>query len=134
MNSLEGHIIEVNTSGSLSLVSVRVGPNVVVKAIVIDTPETASYLEAEQPINVLFKETEVIIGANDNCNISLQNKITGTVKEIEKGALLSRVVVQTKVKDIISVISSNAVNELGLKENMKVTAMIKLNEIMLSNK
>lgn len=132
MNSLKGHIIEVRTSGSLSLVSVRVSEDVVVKAIVIDTPETASYLEEEQPINVLFKETEVIIGTDENYNISLQNKITGTIKLIEQGALLSRVVVQTKIQDIVSVISSNAVNELALKENMKVTTMIKLNEIMLS--
>jgi len=81
---------------------------------------------------VLFKETEVVIGLKTNHQISLQNRIEGVVKQIKKGVLLSRIVVQTGVGDIVSIISADAVKQLSLTESVEVIVMIKLNEIMIS--
>ena len=132
MNSLSGHIKEVKVNGSLSLVAVTLSEEVVLQSIVIETPDTAAYLKIGTPVNVLFKETEVVIGIGEHYAISLQNSIRGTVKTIEKGALISKVVVKTKVGDIASIISTDAAEQLGLKKEMQVTAMVKLNEIMLA--
>ncbi len=132
MNSLQGKIVGIEQSGNLALVTVDVNPKITVKAIVIETSETAAYLKLEGQITVLFKETEVVIGIGENPNISLQNKISGTIQHMEKGMLLSKVVLDTSAGKLTSIISTNAANHLELAEKKPVMAMIKLNEVMLS--
>ncbi len=100
--------------------------------MVIEIPETADYLRMGHEIHVLFKETEVVIGTDATHAISLQNRIHGVIQRIEQGKLLSKILIQTPMGGIISIISTNAVRQLGLKEGVRVLAMVKLNEIMLS--
>ncbi|HYW95468.1 MAG TPA: TOBE domain-containing protein, partial [Bacteroidales bacterium] len=114
MNKLNGHIQEIDVSGSLSLITIRVGDALQLKSIVIETPETAEWLREGNPVKVLFKETEVVIGTGDNLSISLQNRMKGDITKIERGRLISRVFVGTPAGVIISVISTNAVNQLNL--------------------
>ena len=134
MNKLRGKIIEIKTSDNLSIVSVSVTDDIMLKAIVIETPGTASYLKVGNIVSMLFKETEVILGTDKDLPISLQNKINGVVSSIERGDLLSRITLDTEGEKIISIISSNAVSELGLDKGIKATAFIKLNEVMISEK
>ncbi|MDW7693469.1 TOBE domain-containing protein [Flammeovirgaceae bacterium SG7u.111] len=131
MNTLKGNISAVKTIGSLSLVSVMVGKTRL-SAIVIDTPENSPYLQEGSSINVIFKETEVILGKGNSLTISLQNKINGTVESIENGELLSRLTLQTEVGKLISIITSRAVGQLELAIGSEVVAMVKTNEIMLA--
>ena len=101
-------------------------------AIVIDTPETAPYLKIGNFITVVFKETEVIIGKWNTYEISLRNKFEGTIDFIESGELLSKLTISTLVGKIKSIITTNAVKQLNLEIGTEVTAMIKTNEIMIS--
>ena len=132
MNSLKGHIKEVQVNGSLSLVTVALSDQILFKAIIIETPETASYLTAGHLVKVLFKETEVIIGKDIKHLISLENQLRGIIKRIERGLLLSNILINTPAGEISSIITTNAVEQLGLKEELTVCAMVKTNEIMLS--
>lgn len=131
MNQLQGHIESVDTSGSLSLARIRVG-RYLLSAIVIDTPATCAYLHEGAAANVIFKETEVVLGAADVTGISLQNKLPGLVETVEKGTLLSRVVLKTEIGELASVVTTAAVKQLGLVQGSSATALIKTNEIMLS--
>ena len=131
MNILNGEIESVQVNGSLSLVKIKLG-EVRLTSIVIDTPESSSYLKVQNKVKVIFKETEVILGHGENLPISLQNKIIGTVDSIESGALLSKVIIKTPIGFITSIITSNAVRQLEIKQGAQVTAMIKTNEMMLS--
>ena len=131
MNVLTGHIETITIKGSLSLVRVLVD-QIPLTAIVIDTPETAPYLEPGNQIKVIFKETEVIVGKGTAHQISLQNRLIGHVQSIESGELLSRLVIDTPVGQVVSVITANAVDQLALTVGSEVTAMVKTNEIMVS--
>lgn len=131
MNVLKGEIESVTVKNSLSLVKIKVG-SFHLTSIVIDTPDSSPYLKIGNRINAIFKETEVIIGKGREHPISLQNKITGTIDAIESGDLLSKVSLETEIGEIVSVITSNAVNQLQLVKGSEVTAMIKTNEVMLS--
>ncbi|WP_348823804.1 TOBE domain-containing protein [Flavobacterium aestuarii] len=132
MNSISGNVIEITTEGSLSMVKVKV-QNSVLTSIVIDTPETASYLKTGNNIKLLFKETEVILAKKITGIISLQNKIDCVVDSFEKGALLCKIVLNFETAKITSVITRNAFDQLDIRENDEITAMIKTNEISLSN-
>ena len=132
MNTLQGKISKLTISGSLTLINILVD-EIGVSAIVIDTPETAPYLKIDHDITVIFKETEVIIGVGNTDGISMRNKFVGTISKIESKELLSKLTIDTTVGNVCSIITTNAVNQLGLKLGLEVTAMIKTNEIMLSD-
>lgn len=132
MNNLKGHISAVQVSGTMSIVSVTIAKNLIWKVIVIETPETSPYLVINKKITLLFKETEVIIGTGDLPNVSIQNRINGTIKQLKKGTLLSNVLINTTHGDISAILATEAIEQLQLKEDLNVTAMVKLNEIMLS--
>lgn len=131
MNTFKGKVTSIKISGSLSLVEIDVG-GIFFKSIVIENPDTAAWLKEGNEINVIFKETEVIIGKGMEHNVSMQNKIPGTILEIEEGALLSKLTVDTTIGKLITIITSGAVHQLQLQVGEAITAMIKTNEIMLS--
>jgi molybdate transport system regulatory protein len=131
MNALKGNIEKLTVSGSLTLINMLV-QNIPISAIVIDTPETAPYLKIGNVINVVFKETEVIIGKGNTDGISMRNKFEGVIEKVESKELLSKLTIATSVGIISSIITTNAVKQLELKEGVAVTAMVKTNEILIS--
>lgn len=131
MNILKGKISSIKVNGDLSIVKVNIGKTTF-STILIDTPDTASYLKLENEVSVIFKETEVILGVGDMSGISLRNKLVGKVHSIESDRLLSKVTINTDLGPITSIITSNAVTQLKIVEGLEVSAMIKTNELMLS--
>lgn len=131
MNILKGTIEKLTISGSLTLIGIKVN-NIDMSAIVIDTPKTAPYLKIGNQITVVFKETEVIIGKGNTDEISLRNKFKGTIEILESKELLSKLIINTNVGKISSIITTNAVKQLKLAVGSAVTAMVKTNEILIS--
>ncbi len=131
MNSISGTIKEIETDGSLSLVSLETAAGLLT-CIVIDTPATCSYLIYGKALKVIFKETEVAIGKSDLGTISLRNQVAGQISQIDHGALLSRVVLSTPAGEIKSIISTRSAREMALQTGEEVFALIKTNEIMLA--
>ena len=131
MNILKGTIEKLTISGSLTLIGIKVG-TIDMSAIVIDTPKTALYLKIGNTITVVFTETEVIIGKGNTDEISLRNKFKGTIEILESKELLSKLTINTNVGKISSIITTNAVKQLKLELGTTVTAMVKTNEILIS--
>ena len=133
MNRIEGNIKNIETCKDISLIKVECD-STLLSSIIIETPLTVDYLKIGGPISVLFKETEVIISRKAEKWISLQNQLPCRILAIKKGKLLSSLTLDFKGQEIGSIITSNAVNNLELEEGMDIYAMIKTNEMMLSNK
>lgn len=131
MNTLVGEIVEIIEHNSLTLVRAEVNA-IALTAVVLDTPSTADYLKIGNKVNIIFKETEVIIATGAALKISLQNRFKGPVKSIECGELLSKVVVDSPAGEITSIITTNATKQLELESGTEVTALVKTNEMMLS--
>lgn len=132
MNRLYGKIEEIQVSGHLSQVTVTLAGGLKVRAVVIETPETASYLCGGGAIGVLFKETEVILSLGEGCQTSLENKIPVRVETIEAGELLSRVALSCQAGPVTAVVGTRALSRLGLSPGREVYALIPSNEIMLT--
>lgn len=131
MNILDGEITAIKTSGNLSLVTISV-KGILLKAIVIEGFQTASWLKTGNRIKAMFKETEVAIGKGLHHLVSMQNKLEGNITGIENGELLSKLTLDTSAGEIIAIITSDAATHLKLEVGERITAMIKTNEIMLS--
>ena len=133
MNTLSGHITAITTEDEISLVKVDAAENTFT-AIVIDTPERSAYLKPGHPVRLLFKETEVIIATTSPLAISVQNRIACLIKKIQTGKLLCELTLSLEGsdKEIRSIITRNACDQLSLQTGHKVTALIKTNEVSLS--
>lgn len=131
MNKLTGNITAIQTSNTLSLVKITVD-NTFFTAIVIDTPETLSYLKMGNSAKLFFKETEVIIAKTTDLNISVQNKLLCKISNINSGEILSEISLEFGNNTIQSIITTNACQQLNLQENDEVMALIKTNEISLA--
>ena len=108
MNHLRGTIINISVNGNLTLIDLNVaGENF--KAIVIETPDTLDFLKEDKEVSVMFKETEVIIGKKQEHAISLRHRLMCTIRRIDQGPLLSKLVMEHKAGEVRSIITSNAV-------------------------
>tara|TARA_R110002049_G_C8960690_1_gene546650 strand:- start:435 stop:836 length:402 start_codon:yes stop_codon:yes gene_type:complete len=132
MNSFPGHITEVKTNGAMSIVCVEVESGEEFMSVVIDTPESAPYMKKGNKVNVLFKEMEVSVTTQNELDISIENRITGNITRMEEGVLLSRLVLETTIGEVIAIISTMSVRQMGLVEKMNIMIMVKLNEIILA--
>ncbi|MBP2643465.1 MAG: mopII [Firmicutes bacterium] len=63
--------------------------------------------------------------------ISGRNKLQASVKEVIKGAVMAKVVMDYKGDELVSVITVDSVEDLDLKPGDKVTALVKSTEMMI---
>lgn len=137
MNVLPGEITEITTEEGISLVQIRL-ETLLFTSIVLDIPATSPYLVTGHSVSLLFKETEVIIAKPSVLAISVRNRIECRVKKIRTGKILCELTLvfagalTGQEYEIRSIITRNACEELELKENDKIIALIKTNEVSLS--
>jgi len=131
MNRIAGTIKAIQTEGSLTLVSLETTVGTLT-SIVIDTPKTCTYLAVDRTVVALFKETEVAIGIGSLDEISLRNRVKGTITELESGKLLTQVTLETLASPITAIITSQSAQALQLAVGVTAFALIKTNEIMLA--
>ncbi len=130
MNQLSGKIENIETENSFSFVSIKVETTTLF-AIVMETLHNSPHLKIGNPIQVVFKATEVIISTGLVDHISLQNRLAGKIYTIESGLLMSRLLLKTEIGMLTSVIPTVSVNRLELKVDSEITAMIKYNNLIL---
>lgn len=132
MNKITGNIVDIRSHGNLSIVHVKLDDDTVFSSIVIDTPDTLDYLQIGNKICLIFKETEVILTKDPVAKLSLQNKISGTIKSIHKGKLISKITIDSVCGIINAIINTKALEELDLHVRDSIIAMVNQNEVMIS--
>ena len=130
MNKLQGKIMNIESSEHISIVDIDVEGDLF-STVIIETPETTDYLRIGKEVFMLFKETEVSIGKALSGNLSLRNRLKSKIKTIEKGTVLTKITLDYKGKDIISVITTRSTNKLDLKVGDEVQGLVKANEVII---
>ena len=130
MNKLKGTIKHIQSAENISIVDVEID-NQNFRAIVLETPETSSYLKEGNQVFILFKETEVSIGKIIKGEISLSNRIKCRIKKIKKGKILTELKLLFNDTYITSIITTASAERLNLKEGEEVEAFIKANEVSI---
>jgi molybdopterin-binding protein len=62
---------------------------------------------------------------------SIRNEIPGTVKEITLDKVLSEIIVETRMGEIVAVITTRSVQDMGLKVGDRVAALVKATNVSL---
>lgn len=63
--------------------------------------------------------------------LSTRNQLKATVKSVEKQGLMAQVAMDVGGQSITAIITSQAVDDLGLKEGESATALIKATSVMI---
>jgi molybdopterin-binding protein len=132
MNSFDGHIENVESSGNLSIITVKLSNDTLIKAIVIDTLSTPLQWGIGIKVKALFKETEVVLSGSEIPYISIENIWRGSISKMEMGELLSRLEIESVIGYVTALIPTKSITNMGLKNNSHVHVMVKLNEVILS--
>lgn len=83
-------------------------------------------------VTAFFKSSNVLISTDTNIALSARNKFDGKVSAITKDVINSELVVDIGNGDsVVSVITTNSIKTLDLKEEMQVCAIIKSSDIMI---
>ena len=130
MNRIRGKITEIETDGNISLVTIE-AEETCFSSTVIDTTESASYLNAGSDIYMVFKETEMAIGKNLLGGLSLRNRFAATITTIELGKVLAKVEIDFKGHRLHSIITAQSARNLDLKIGDQVEGIVKTTEISL---
>jgi molybdopterin-binding protein len=64
--------------------------------------------------------------------LSARNRLTGTVTAITRGEAIANVVLDVGGQRVVSSITVEAVDELGLEEGSTATAIIKASDVMIA--
>jgi molybdopterin-binding protein len=64
--------------------------------------------------------------------LSARNQLQGTVTEIRRGEAIANVAVDVAGQRLVASITVEAVEELGLSEGARVTAIIKASDVILA--
>ena len=68
---------------------------------------------------------------SDGAELSARNRFRGTVREIKAEGLLAQVELEAGPFRVVSVVTREAVEELGLKPGAPATAIVKATSVML---
>ena len=63
--------------------------------------------------------------------LSARNQLSGTVTEVHRGAAVANVVIDVAGQRLVSSITVEAEDELGLSEGKSVTVIIKASDVLL---
>ncbi len=110
------------------------GAGVTVLAAII-TSDSVDHLalEAGSEIYALVKAQWVILTMDENIKTSARNRLTGTVVRCQEGAVNTEIVIELAGgKTVVAIITNESVRELGLKEGVRATALIKASHIILA--
>ena len=63
--------------------------------------------------------------------ISTRNRLPGTITEVVKGEAAARVSIRVGDNEMVSLITCESADELGLEAGQEVTALVKATDVML---
>ncbi len=131
-NKIKGTVVEVKEGAVNGMVKLEAaGGNRVSSTISMESIKELGLAPGVKATAVI-KGTEVMM-ANEKLKISARNQYEGTVASVERGAVNG--IVKLNVNDEIgltSIISLEAIDDLGLKEGEKAVAVIKASSVMMS--
>ena len=130
MNKLNGKIIALQSSESMSIVRVDVEGDVL-SSIILEGARGPLNYKVKDSVTLLFKETEVGLAKDLTGMISLRNRFKAVITKVEKGPILAKVTLAYKKHAIESIISAQSAIDMKLQEKDNVEWLVKTNEVTL---
>jgi molybdate transport system regulatory protein len=129
MNTLTGTISHVDSADGIHLIEVDAGGTPCTATVTGDGFDQ-KWLTGQQ-VMLAFREQEVSLAKHLSGLISIRNMLPCTIREIEHGKVLTRIVLNFAGQSIESVITRRSAIRLNLAPGDEVDALIKSSDMML---
>lgn len=129
-NELSGNIIEIKSGGVMSEVVVKVSDEVMISANITNDSKENLGLKIGEEVVLLIKSSFVIL-SKEKLRATARNNIKATVSEVIKGAVNGEVKLSLGDKTLCSIITNDAIEDLGLQKGDTVHAMFKASSVIL---
>lgn len=126
MNKLTGFIKDIKSYDDILEISIDVKGKIFTSLII----SSNEIYKLGEKINILFKETEVMI-ATVFSKVSARNAFICKINDIKNGEILSSISFDFYGNKIVSIITKNALLDLNCKENEEFMWFVKSNEITI---
>ena len=126
-NQISG-IVELITNGTVNAeVYIKLKSGYTIVSVITNT--AVSNLNE---VVAIFKSNTVLITTDISLNISARNKLQGKVDSINKGEINSELIIDIGNGDkVASIITSNSIDRLNIKNGAQVSAIIKASDVMI---
>lgn len=131
-NQIKATIVEIEEGIVNAILHLKTTQGMELSASITNTSVTNMKLKAADEVICFFKASNVLIATSQIPEISARNKLSGTIKELKKGAVNSEVILSIGTDEVVSVITNDAVNALKLSEGQNAIAIIKASEVMIA--
>lgn len=131
-NQLPGTVTAVTTGEAMATVRVRLDGGQEITAAITRESVKDLGLSSGTAVRALVKSTEVALATAVLEGVSIRNQLPGTVTEITTGAAMASVKVTVAGGGLTAVITTDAVEDLGLAAGSAAVALIKSTEISLA--
>ena len=89
------------------------------------------HLSEGDSITVLIKGTDVMLAKSFSGMISARNRVSGIVKQIIEGDVVSKVFVESQDEMLHAIITNTSLKEMDVREGNEIMAIVKSTELIL---
>lgn len=131
-NVFKGTVSDITSGAVNAKVEIALGGGDTLTAVVTQESAQSLGLATGKEVVAIIKAPWVMLMTDNSVRLSARNILTGTVKTIEAGAVNTEVTIGLPGgTEITSVVTKEAVAELGLRPGSTATAVIKASNIIL---
>ncbi|MFH8803172.1 molybdopterin-binding protein [Streptomyces sp. NPDC017936] len=131
-NQLPGTVTAITPGEVMTVVTIRLSGGRALTAAVTREAVTELGLVPGSTVRALVKSTQVALATTPAEGLSIRNRLPGTVAGMTAGDAMASVRISTEDGELTSVITREAVAELGLTAGTPVVALIKSTEVSLA--
>jgi len=126
MNKFEANVTNIDTLENLAIVQFSF------KDIYLSMMSLGlSNIKVGSKVILSVNASHIAIAKDFEGDISLSNRFNCIIKKLVKGKLLSTLTLDFKGALLTSIITTNSVNRMNLKENDEVIALVKASELSI---
>lgn len=129
-----GNVAKIEKGAVNSVVTVALKGHDTIVSVITDNSVQRLELEPGSEVLAIIKAPSVMLALDvDRKKISARNILEGTVNRIVSGVVNDEVIIDLSGGNTVtSILTSESVKRLGLKEGMKIAAVIKASDVLLA--
>lgn len=132
-NQIDVTVTEINKGAVSTTVVLTTPKGIRMYAAITRESADVMQLETGEKVVAFFKSSHVLIATGWAMSVSARNRLEGDIKTISRGAVNTEVAVTLASGEIIkAVITTDALEDLALKENDSVLAIVKASDVMIA--
>lgn len=130
-NRLHGKIVNI-IRGKIHAHVQILWKEVLLSVIITSVSCDDMHLSAGDSICVIIKGTDIMLAKSISGILSARNRTRGLVKQIIRGDVLSKVLIESQGDVIHAIITNASLDEMKINSGDEITAIVKSTELILS--